>query len=224
MLNSIRKNIYFRKVELLFLKGLKNGLIKPFDEELYEKLSHTYIDGIPVSFNIKYLKPIISPGKCFDRSLYMFFALDNAVLVRGDTKDLKLKYGEDGARHGWIELHDYVYDASIMASMPTSLYYSIFRPTDIRKCTIEEYCDTKYNKDFYDDIKNTSLEDLKPYGKKRLDLYTMIPLVKGIATSSDNKEFQDDLNIYLKMIEYDEKEVQDEMDEAIRVSLSKNKG
>ena len=78
-------------MQLLLKKGISDKKIVPFNEELYKQMSHTYINGIPVSIHIKYLKPIIPPGKCYDRSLYMFFCFDKSILVRGENKDLELK-------------------------------------------------------------------------------------------------------------------------------------
>ena len=79
-------------MQLLLNKGIADKKIIPFDDEFYEKLNHTYISGLPVSIHIKYLKPIVGPSKCYDRSLYMFFCFDDALLVRADNKDLELRY------------------------------------------------------------------------------------------------------------------------------------
>ena len=87
MFDNIKKSLYFSKMQLLLNKGVADKKIIPFDDEFYEKLNHTYISGLPVSIHIKYLKPIVGPGKCYDRSLYMFFCFDDAILVRGDNKD-----------------------------------------------------------------------------------------------------------------------------------------
>lgn len=61
-------------------------------------------------------------------------------------------------------------------------------------------------RELYLDIKNTKIDDYRLNGKKRFELYTMIPLLLAIAKRSDNQEFLDDLNKWLKQIEYDEVE------------------
>lgn len=99
MFDNIKKGLYFSKMQLLLKKGVEDGNILPFDEEFYEKMSNTYISCLPVSIHMKYLKPIVGPGKCYDRSLYMFFCFKDAVLVRGDNKDLELRYGKENAGH-----------------------------------------------------------------------------------------------------------------------------
>ena len=75
MFNKIKKELYFYKMNLLIANGIYSKKIVPFDDDFYEQLSHTFINGLPVSMQIKYLKPILPPGKCYDRSLYMFFFL-----------------------------------------------------------------------------------------------------------------------------------------------------
>lgn len=182
MFDNIKKSLYFIMMRLLLEKGIENGSIVPFDDSFYEKVSHTYIDCLPVSMHMKYLKPLARPGKCYDRSLYMFFCFENAVLVRGDNKDLELRFGKDNAYHGWIEMDGYCYDPSSLLRFKKETYYKVYKPYNISKITVEEYkncCD--YNKQFYEDIVNTKLSDFQPNGKKRTDLSVIIPLVQGIA-------------------------------------------
>ena len=87
MLDEIKKKLFLERVKLLTLNGLVTGQIVPFDEEFYERLSHTYICGLPISFHIKYLAPVLGQlGNCYDRSLYMFLALEESILVREDMQ------------------------------------------------------------------------------------------------------------------------------------------
>ena len=90
MFDSLKKKMYFSKRNLMFKKGLLEGKIVPFDDEFYQGMNNTFFCSIPISMHIKYLRPVNGLGKCFDRSLYMFLALDNAVLVRGNNKDLEV--------------------------------------------------------------------------------------------------------------------------------------
>ena len=220
MFDNIKKSLYFSKMQLLLNKGVADKKIIPFDDEFYEKLNHTYISGLPVSIHIKYLKPIVVPGRCYDRSLYMFFCFDDAILVRGDNKDLELRYGKDDAGHGWIEMDNYVYDPSLMMRFDKDLYYEIYKPTKVSKCTKEEYCSTSECQKLYNDIKNTSIDDFKPYGKKRIELSMTMPLIMGIAQNSGNQEFVDELNDFMTLIQYDEEEVYNELNEAMQKTIS----
>lgn len=220
MFDNIKKSLYFSKMQLLLDKGIADKKIIPFDDEFYEKLNHTYISGLPVSIHIKYLKPIVGPGKCYDRSLYMFFCFDDAILVRGDNKDLELRYGKDSSGHGWIEMDNYVYDPSLMMRFDKDLYYEIYKPTKVSKCTKEEYCSTRECQELYSDIENTTIDDFKLYGKKRIELSVTMPLIMGIAQNSGNQEFIDELNDFIALIQYDEEEVYNELNEAMQKTIS----
>ena len=211
MFDNIKKGLYFSKMQLLFKKGLEDGSIEPFDDLLYENMKHTFISCLPVSIHMKYLRPIIGPGRCYDRSLYMFFCFPNAVLVRGDNKDLELKYGKENAGHGWIEMDGYCYDPTLLLRFKKETYYEIYKPYNVIKTTTDEYKSCDSSKQFYEDIVNTDLSDFQPNGRKRADLCVVIPLVQGIAEMGTNEDFKRDLNEYLVSIQYDEKQVYKEM-------------
>ena len=213
MLDILKKQIYFSKMQLLFKKGLDQKRILPFDEEFLEKLDHTFVNGLPVSVYIKYL---FGPGKCYDASLYMFYCFERALLVRGNTKALEYSHGKENAGHGWLELDNYVYDSSLMKRVDKDLYYDILQPTVVSKCTKEQYCSTKEREKLYYDITTTTIDDFKPHGKKRTELFTIIPLVMEIAQRQGNQEFITDLNKYLEDIAYDEDEVFKEFSETLK--------
>lgn len=219
MFDNIKKSLYFSKMQLLLDKGVADKKIIPFDDELYEKLNHTYIGGLPVSIHIKYLKPLVPPRKCYDRSLYMFFCFDDAILVRGDNKDLELRYGKDRAGHGWIEMDNYVYDPSLMMRFDKDLYYEIYKPTKVSKCTKEEYCSTRGCQELYMYIENTTIDDFKPDGKRRMELCTTMPLIMGIAQNSGNQEFIDELNDFIALIQYDEEQSYNELNEGMQKTI-----
>lgn len=216
MFDKLKKQLYFTKFTLLIDEGKKNNKIVPFDNDFYEKMSHNYIDGIPISMYIKYLKPIISPGKCYDRSLYMFFCFPEAKLCGGNNKSLALQYGKEYSEHNWIEIDDYVYDPVSLMRFNKDLYYRIYEPTNVVKETLSEYCSTPEKKKFYEDITNTTIYDLQTSIKKRNDLLTSIPPIKGIAEMTGNKDFIRELNEHLKLINYDEQQILNELDLAIK--------
>lgn len=224
MFDGLKKGLYFSKMQLLFSEGLTEGKIVPFDNEFYEKMSHTYFNCIPISMHIKYLKPTLPPGKCYDRSLYIFFCFPSAVLVRADTKDLELRYGKENAGHGWIEMDGYCYDPTLLLRFKKETYYEIYKPYNISKTTTEEYknCCVS-NKQFYEDIVNTELSDFQPNGRKRTDLCVMIPLVQGIAEMGTDDDFKKELDDYLKLIQYDERQVYEEMNQAFQKCLEESK-
>lgn len=219
MINSIKKKLYFLKVQLLSSKGFQEGKIVPFDEDFYSKMKDTLINNIPVSIHIKYLKPVIPPGKCYDRSLYMFFCFKDSLLVRGNNKNLEYNFGKENAKHGWIELDNYVYDPSLLLRFDKDLYYQIYSPTNITKISKNEY--NNINNGYYDEITSVNREDLKPGGKKRYELAVTIPLIKKIADMKDNEEFKNELEEYLSSICYDEQQVYEELNQGISYVMSK---
>lgn len=217
MFDTLRKILYFKKLDILWYRGVKEKRIVPFDEGFYEKMSRTYFGCLPVSMNIKYLKSITSPGKCFDRSLMMFCCFDNALLVNADIKSLELNGGKDNAWHYWIEIGDYVYDPTIRQRIDKDLYYEMYQPTNVSKCTKEEYCKDEVGRELYDDITKTTIDDYLPNGKKRYELMAIIPLVVGIAEMTGNVEFMTELNEWLSLIQYDTKAIKEEVIEKSRM-------
>ena len=137
------------------------------------------------------------------------FCFDDALLVRADNKDLELRFGKENAGHGWIKIGNYVYDPSLMMRFDRDLYYKIYNPTNVSKATKEDYI--KVNGSYYDDVRNTKLEDFKLGGSKRTDLCVSIPLVRGIAEHSSDENLKKELDEYLTSIEYDEKQVYEEL-------------
>ena len=220
MEKELKDKLFFIRMVLLVGKGLLEKKIVPFDDSFYNKLNNTYIDGLPVSFHIKYLYPKVGPGKCYDRSLYMFFSIDESILVRGDNKDLEIRYGKENAGHGWIEDDKYVYDPSSLMKIEKNLYYKLYKPTNVRKTTKEEYCKYEENKKLYESIKNTTISSYKPKGSKRLELVSIIPLVRCIVFNSNDESMKKDFDNWIRTIEYSESSLHDELEEKIK-SLKK---
>ena len=222
-INDMMRKSYFDKLNKMYQDGIKNGKIIQFDEIFYKRLENTYISTIPVSIHIKHLKPNDKVGKCFDRSFYMFMSLDNVALVRANCKDLKYKYGEEYARHGWVEDDKYVYDPSLLAMIDKKLYYEMFGPSKIEKITKEDYIKNDICKKTYNDIVNTKIEDYMPGGCKRNDLIATIPLIIKYAQAQDNKELLDDLYDYLDKVEYDYSNIYENVTKDFqKILMSKN--
>lgn len=206
-LRHFRSELFFLRADVLLGKGASKGRVQKFDDEFYQQTSKVYFNCLPISMHLKYLRPTSGPGKCYDRSLYMFFCFDDALLVRGDQKTLALKYGTANAGHGWIERGDWVYDPTFLLRFQKDWYYKMFGVSNVYKCSHAEYVAIPENKKIYDQVRNTTLQDYQPHGKYRLDLLTSIPLVKGIAEMSGNLEFQQALDQHLASVQYDEAEI-----------------
>lgn len=210
MLDELKKKLYFAKFKILGLNVSKQGKIMEFDEEIFEKMSNTIIACFPVSFYIKYSKYMFPIGTCYDRSLYMFLALDNAVLVRGNNKDLEYNFGKGHGGHGWVEVGDYVYDPSIMLKFDKDTYYKLYGCTGVSKIDKETY--VKEHADFVDLVVSTNFDDFKPGGKRRMELGVLVIQVREMAKLIGDAEFTKELNKYLELIQYDENLIQQERD------------
>ena len=219
MLKDSIRIVYFKHLENLIARGTTLGKVEPFDDDYYKELSNTLFNTIPVNLDIKYLKPTLAPGKCYDRSLKMFMAMENSILVRGSLNYFRVKGDTEEYNHGWVERDGIVYDPTWMSKFDKKLYYQIFKVKRVEKCTKEEYISNSNRKKFYDEVKSTTIDDYKPNGSKKVDLLMTIPLLKRIA--SHNEEFNKDLNEYLELIEYNEEELKRELDIKIKEELNK---
>lgn len=205
---DLKKKLYFMKSSILFDKAFREGKITTFDDGIFEKMNGTFIDCLPVSFYIKYSDYLFATGTCYQRSLYMFLALNDAILVRGDNKGLEYTYGEGHQGHGWIELGDYVYDPSTMLRFEKSVYYSLYGCHNTIKIDKQTYM-SQY-KDFIGSTITEDVSEFRARGKRRLDADLVVIQLKSLSLMLDNEQFTKDFNNYLSLIDYDEDQVHEE--------------
>ena len=217
MFDELKKKLFFAKFKVLSAKASREGTIMEFDDEIFEKMKNTIISCFPVSFYIKHSNNMFALGTCYDRSLYMFLALDDAVLVRGKNKDLEYNYGKGHGGHGWVEVGDYVYDPSIMLKFKKDVYYQLYGTSDLMKVDKETYL--REHKDFVDLVVSNDFNEFKPGGKRRLELGILVIQVLAMADMINNPEVTKDLNEYLELIEYDADQIQQERNKAIEEIL-----
>lgn len=211
MFDKMKQKLYFVKAQLLLENGISKDDIVPFEDELYDRLSRIYFTGLPISINLKYLKPMLPPGKCYDRSYLITMGFENSTLVRGDNKDLEINYGKGNAGHGWVENNGFVYDPTLLLRFKKELYYEIYKPSNLLYIKASEYKKTEW----YQETVNTTIDDFKIGGKKRMSLCASIPLVQGIAEMSKREDFSLELNEYLDEIGYNYEEISEELNKAI---------
>ena len=199
---ELKQKLYLYKINKLLEKGTTKGLIRPFDEELYNELNKTIFCNIPVDIDIKYLKPSVSPGRCYDRSLGMFFAMPNSYLVRGNLKYFKIFGDEEEPNHGWVERDGLVYDPTWRLIFDKNYYYKMFNVEEVVRANHEEFCNvSKENEELFIKVKSTTRESLKENGPDRYMLPVSVPLLRGIAEA--NEPFKKELELYLEEINYD---------------------
>lgn len=207
-LYDLKKKLYFMKLKLLLTKAINDGKITEFEEEIFTKMSNTFISCLPVSFYIKYADYLIGKGTCFDRSFYMFLALDDAILVRGSSKALEYKYGKEYDGHGWIEIGAFVYDPSLMLKFDKDTYYSLYECSNIEKTDKNTFL--KQHKDFVDAHVSYDCDVLKPGGKKRFDLLPMVIQIRALCQLIGDEQFTKDFDDYLSFIEYNAEQIEEE--------------
>ena len=217
MTSSLSKKLYFIRRDLLINQGLKNATIVSFDNDLYERLSKVYFAGIPVSINIRYLKPFIRQGHCDDRSLFITMGFENAVLVKGYQKGLELKFGKENSWHYWVEDDGWVYDPTLLYKFKKELYYKIYEPSDVKYFNADEY----KNHQIYHEVINTTIDDLRPGGKNTHHLLMSLPLIYGIAKMSNDANFMNELNAHLQMVEWDYEQAEEQLNTSILSLTSK---
>lgn len=217
MLRNIKKNLFFSRFNLLFQKGINDGKISEFDDEIFDKMSNTYIACLPVSMRIKHSNHMFAQGTWYERSLYMFLALDDAYLVRGDDKVLEYKYGKGHEGHGWVEVGDVVYDPSLMLKFDKDTYYNLYGITNTKKYDKKTYLEQ--HSDFVEQHVSHDINDFRPGGKRRLELGVLIIQLRCLSEMLGDCEFTTDLNKYLESISYDEKQICDERNKVIQKIL-----
>jgi len=217
-IDSIKKKLYFIRLNILFNKALREGKITSFEDEIFEKMNNTIIACLPVSLYIKHSNHLFAQGTCYERSLYMFLALEDALLVRGDNKDLEYNYGKGHEGHGWVEIGDFVYDPSLMLKFDKETYYSIYGCSNVKKIDKNTYL--LNHQDFVDKHVSHDYNEFRPNGERRLELGVLIIQLKALSQLLGDEQFSKDLNDYLSYIEYDEKQIHEEREKAIQRILN----
>ncbi len=204
-LRQLRSEMNVNHLVRMEIDGFRSGKITDFDKDFYAMMSHTFFQGLPISMIIKYFAPDgnAQEGKCFERSLLMFLCFDNALLVRGDNKNIELAHGKGKGRHGWIEIGDDVYDPTLLSKFQKDFYYKMIKAKNIEKMTYEEFCqqDKKF-RDLCTEVRATTIADFRPNGRRRSQLLDQIPEIKNTPEYRNNPEFQKDLDAYLKLVQY----------------------
>ena len=148
----------------------------------------------------------------------MFLALDDALLVRGNNKDLEYNYGKGHEGHGWVEIGDFVYDPSLMLKFDKDTYYSLYGCSNISKTDKNTYLSE--HKEFVDFHVSHDFDEFRPGGKRRLDLGILIIQIKALSQMLGDEQFTKDFNDYLAFIEYDEKQINEERQNVIQRILT----
>lgn len=203
MFDKIKKRLSDNKVKMCLNYGFSNDLVKSFEPELYKRLDNVIFAGIPASIQIKYLKPMLPPGKCFERSYLITMGFDDCLLVCGDRKDMELAYGKEAAWHYWVEKDGWVYDPTMLLKIEKNLYYKAFGVTVNTMQTKEELMqDENYRKAAAGEF-------------DKFILLSAIPLVEGIARLKEDMNFIKEVEEYKQRIGYNYAELSDSLNDEL---------
>ena len=200
-LKELKKNLFNKRKKLLIKNGILNNEITPFDKDLYQQMNTIYYKGLPISLYIKYMKPLTTINKGFEKSLLMFYCIKDSYLVRARTKDYELNQNiKDYVDKGWIETNNYVYDPTTLRKFNKDLFYKIYIPKDIYIQTHQELFANLYEKEAYKKIRKTTLKDLQPNGNKRDELLNTVSILKETTKDIDSIE---ELQEYFNQLQID---------------------
>ncbi|MBR1377125.1 MAG: hypothetical protein IJ565_04885 [Bacilli bacterium] len=207
------------KSNLLLKKGIISGEVKEIEEDTLLKLKDKYFNCMSLYTRIKYFQPVKGePGQCYERSMFLLPAINNAILVRGEQKTLALEYGEGHAGHGWVEDDEWVYDPTTLLKIKKDLYYKIMGVYDVHKYTKNEYEESEV----YQQIMESSIDDYKKGGKYRYDLITMVPLLTNLSKYKTVLEYKNNVDAFLEEVDYDYDTIFEEMKEEFNKKSKEN--
>ncbi len=111
------------------IKGAKQGKVYTYVPALIDRLRPYQVGGLPVS--ILLLITELCNGLCYDRSLLMSLAFNDAKIVHGDIESLRITAGEKYAEHSFVETTEFggnktwVVDTSIGLIYDKDFYYEL---------------------------------------------------------------------------------------------------
>ena len=124
---TTKERLSLKKMDYQIKNAVKKGNIKPFDEEIYDKLRNVYHGSMPANVYLKYFKPFFSEGQCYERSFIISSIFENAKMVQGYRLDYIIHYGENSF-HWWVEADGWCYDPTSLCMYKKEEYYKIFKP------------------------------------------------------------------------------------------------
>ena len=112
-------------------RGLLNGDILPYPDEVFENLRPYNCGGVPASI-ILFINEMCN-GKCYDRALLMTMAFKDCQQVNATVEYLRKPYGEDRAGHSYVETNDFgkdtwVLDTTLGLMYKKKLYDKLEKP------------------------------------------------------------------------------------------------
>lgn len=186
-LDELKWKLYLKKRNALIIYGVKNGLVRMYDEELLSRLRHYYYGGVPAT--ILLLHGGLSNGYCYDRGplVALGFGDDDFRVVDEDIDSIRLnpeyveaykagKIGKTYPNHCVAERTDcngivWVYDTSCGLVFEKGLYDMLEKPR-VTKVNDRESALAYLDEDFVRDM---------DISRDRYALHVILPLIEHTA-------------------------------------------
>ena len=196
---SDKKTKYMsKKAELLYLKGINEGTIVPFDDDFNYVLKQSYVMSMPVYFFVKYLNDPTKYDERYNKALFMFLCFDDALLVKGNTNLSKRSI------RSWVEKDGYVYDPELLMRFNKDVYYQLYKPSNVESIDMKTFRDESIdNEDLYTDVRETNMDKLLEPGFIRFGLNESVPIMLRFAKDSEDPEYKMLLDAFLTQVQYD---------------------
>lgn len=126
-----------------FKKYIEEDKIKPYEQELIDKLRSYNYKGIPLSIIVLCFDAC--NGNCYATSVFLTSGMDKFKLVHGN---INIYPKNNYHNHSWIEKDDFVYDSTDGFKYEKELYYKLYEAESV--VTYDEENCKNYN--FYQDM------------------------------------------------------------------------
>lgn len=212
IIQKTRWQLHLERHHLLFRYGIKNGLIREYDEELLSKLRHVYYGGIPVS--ILLLHERLSNGYCYDRGtmVTLGFGDDDFEVVDASIDSIRLNpkiideyknqdIDDDYGDHCFAirkksDGTEWVYDTSLGLVIEKNLYFKMEKPK-VRVVNNKEKTTEFLNKFYFDDC------DIE---RDRYAVPLILPMIESNLISTQPfylDKLKREIDIFKREINYD---------------------
>lgn len=191
------ENLLFLANRLILISnGLKDGSIRPFGEEIYDRLRNYYFACMPINLHIKYFVPHSGPGHCDDRSYLLSYAFDDCEIVYGHLKSLEIEHGKDHDIHFWVESKGICYDPSSLRATDKDLYYESEGVSDTTRISKEEIAQSEIAKYINSLSLDVYIND--EFRRRDLKLLSLFTITSEVYET--NEEFREEYNNFLKSV------------------------
>ena len=197
MNNYETKKIILHKINQL----IDASIIVPYDDYLLKFLATNTNSSIKEMANTNYFDSLRSNYSLDKKGTF------SRYLALGMREPFKLCTGlfsvqDSDEKHTWIETEEFVYDVSFIGKYPKTLYYELFKPTDIETVDLEKDPDFKEYKCANVEVeKNDNDYNLKYFNWYIyfLDLEIYNKYRNGVPCPTlHTRQFPIDLNSYIK--------------------------